>query len=162
MSVTTMRWFPDVEGALRTYLRNNAYIVDLVDNRVFLGMPDNMPNTSFPCITLAEVGPGAVDPGDAPLSWELIQCDCWGLGRNKANARQVRDALIAVMESMPSGTLMDANTRAVGARTFSGGYAPDPDNGQARYRVDVYIMASRIVTGTGPDDVFPDVFESVI
>lgn len=127
MSVKT---FADVEGALRTWLRTQSEITSLVGSRVFFGYPDS---TQTPLITISRVG-GSPQTGEAPLEDALVQFDCWGGIKNKAQAAQVMTALLGVLESMTPRDL-DSSTKGYGASVESVFWSPDPTNDQARYVV---------------------------
>jgi hypothetical protein len=129
MSLT--RVYPDVEGAVRDWLRDQAAVAALVDDRVFMGVPKA---TQFPLIVVHLVGGGPVT-GDVPMSSELIQMDCWGPGRNKAVAVAVKNAVVGAIESLESGTPMNEAAVGLWARTTSNVWLPDFETDQARYVV---------------------------
>lgn len=133
MSVKT---FTDIEGGLRTWLRLQSDITAVVGTRVWFGIPEG---ATFPLIDLQRVG-GGPQEGEAPLDDALIQFDCWGAGKNKAQAWAVTAALLGVLESMTPQQLA-AGVYGYGVSVESVIFLPDPANSQARY------VVTALVTG---------------
>lgn len=143
MTVIT-RSYPDVEGALRTWLRTIPDLTSLVSTRDFFAIPDN---TDWPLIVVTLVG-GGPQRTNPPVLDALIQFDCWGSPRpdgkaQKDEAASVMMTLVGVLESLQSGTNLNADTQAMGASVESMNWVPDPDTNQARYVVTATISAKK-------------------
>ena len=130
-----MSAWPDVEGAVRSWLRADTGVQAVVAQRVFFGVPK--PDPVFPLAVVQRVGGGAA-PGDAPLDEALVQIDCWGSfhdngNGNKASAWSLAAAVRTALE-VDNDTLIATGVRAVIAvETIA--WAPDPDNDRPRYIV---------------------------
>lgn len=139
--MTAITVVPDIEGALRDWLRTVTSITTLVANRVFMGYPRGEPE--LPLIALKQVG-GAMDAGEAPTVVAVIQFDCWGAGQNKSQANDVKLALIGALFDLRGGTPLTAAVRALGATVLNAFWSPDPLSNQARYVVDAQVQAIAI------------------
>jgi hypothetical protein len=128
MSVKT---FPDIEGAMRTWLQAQTEMTVLIADRDFFGYPESS-KTQTPLIVMQRIGGGPL-PGEAPIDLALLQFDCWGGVRNKAQANQVALALIGVLASMTAQQLSGAFV--YGCSVGSSIWSPDPESDQARYVV---------------------------
>jgi hypothetical protein len=130
--------YPDVEGALRTWLRANATVNALVGQRVFFGVPKQATEQSFPLLTIARVGGGG-DPSDASVDAATIQIDCWGTidkvsGYGKKSvATELAAAVREALESLTNGGALTASVQSLGAEVVSSLWAPDPDDDRPRY-----------------------------
>jgi hypothetical protein len=140
--------WPDVEGGLRDYLRDQADVAALVDRRVFFGIPDR---PTFPLVTVRRVG-GTDDTSDAPLDRALVQIDCWGRLFNDTNPGKaahgdlaqtsaLRLAVRKALRLITSQTPLNANVVAYGAVVQSDPFLPDPDNDRPRYAVTALVTA---------------------
>jgi hypothetical protein len=134
--------YPDVEGAVRDYLRAQG----VCDGRVYFGVPDGTP--TYPLATVQRVG-GGDDTSEAPLDLALIQITVWGRqdarqhtdkaeARTEANA--VRDALYGIRRA----TALTASVIAYGAAIESDLWAPDPSD-RGRYILTALIPARAAV-----------------
>jgi hypothetical protein len=147
--------FPDVEGAVRTYLRAHTDVTALCGTRVFFAVPRQ---ATYPLVVVTRVG-GFDDTSDAPLDQALIQVDCWGdlhtdtiASPDKAQAAAV---LRAVRQAFYDLTHQPAvvsvagddphDVRLAGAQVQSDPYVPDPDNRRPRYAVTAQVTAARLV-----------------
>jgi hypothetical protein len=132
-----MTW-PDIEGALRDYLRADAGVSTLVGNRVFFGLP---PRVAFPAVIIRRVG-GGDDPSEAPIDRPLVAIDCWGKPKNKADAfalaAAVRDALTAIRRTTQDSTVL------YGANVIGAIFFPDPETDQPRYALTVDVTARAV------------------
>lgn len=143
-AVTGDDW-PDLEGALRTYLRADANLASLVGNRVFFGVPRGATEESYPLVMITRTGGGQA-PGDAPLDLALIQFDCYGKlsdvaggGRGPTTrvALAVRKALSTIrgrVELTPGVTVFDP-------RVVSMFYSPLGADDRPRYILTVQVPA---------------------
>lgn len=131
---------PDVEGAIRDWLRQQPAITALVDNRVFFGVSGDV----FPQITVRLID-GRMDLSEAPISGDLIQFDCWGpkpgTGNAKSIATAVKNTLIGVLWDLRSGTTLVTGTLCLGVYNISAIWLPDPQSNQAVYRVSATVSA---------------------
>lgn len=127
---------PDVEGAVRDALRADDDVTALVDERVFFGVPSN---PTWPLITVQRVG-GGDDPGEAPIDLALVQIDCWGAERNKAQAWAVAAAVRAWAQSVRRATALTEEVTAYAVTVESVLWAPDPTD-RPRYSITALVMA---------------------
>lgn len=135
--------YPDIEGALRTWLRGRAAITALVGQRVFFGVPDKA--ETWPLITIRRVG-GGDDPGIAPVDRALVQLDVWGdidaSGHGKkADATTLVNTLRAELSAVDRRTALTASVHALGISVESVVWLPDPDNDRPRYVVTAEVTA---------------------
>lgn len=147
---------PDVEGALRAWLRSNTPVAAIVDQRVFFGVPDKA--TTFPLLTVQRVG-GSDDTGEAYIDQALIQIDCWGRlyadtdqtkkGGDKAGCDQLRRAVRQALLSIRGATALNTDVVAYNALVISDPYSPDPADGRPRYVITAQITA-RVAVTTAP------------
>lgn len=140
-----MTAWPDVEGALRTWLRTQTDVTTIVGNRVFFGIPRKAIETTFPLVSIERVGGGA-DLSEAPVDLALIQIDCWGsLNTNgdplKATATTLVNAVRASLESVTTRTTLTTGVDVFGINVESVVWAPDPDNDRPRYAITAEVTA---------------------
>jgi hypothetical protein len=140
-----MSEFPDVEGALRAYLRADAGVSALVGQRVFFDVPRSTRESSYPLITVARVG-GGTDASDVPIDLALISIDVWGTldasgNGDKAGATAVVNAVRSALEAMNGRTTLSAGVDAFGAQEAGVVWLPDPDNGRPHYTVTAEVTA---------------------
>lgn len=139
--------WPDVEGALRTWLRTRTALTALVGQRIFFGVPRGAGESSFPLVAIQRVG-GGDDASDAPLDRALIQLDVWGQldasgnGR-KADAWAVVNALRTQLGAMGPDTTLASGVIGHGATVESVGWLPDPDSDRPRYAVTAEVTVIR-------------------
>ena len=134
---------PDVEGALRTWLRGRTAITALVGQRVFFGVPKKA--DTWPLITLTRVG-GGDDQSQAPVDRALIQIDCWGDldtsgNGKKADATTLVNTVRAELQAVDRRTALSADVDALGINVETVVYLPDPDNARPRYVVTAEVTA---------------------
>ena len=110
---------PDIEGDIRTRLRADTGVTDLVGQRVFLSTR-TLTEASFPCVIVSRVGGGDHPTSDAPIDQPLLQLDVWGPATSKQAATDVVNAVRNAL-------------RQIGAETISVIWLPDPDNRRPRY-----------------------------
>lgn len=133
--------WPDVEGALRTWLRTKTTLG--VGQRVFFGAPDDAKEADYPMITISRVGGGA-DGSDAPIDLPLIQFDVWAPLRRKDIALEAVNALRGVLSSVRSPTAVTANVVLYGAEVNTVVYLSDPADNRPRYSVTAQVTARSI------------------
>ena len=91
--------WPDIEGALREWLRADADIQAVVGTRVFFGIPRNS-SSAFPCIMITRIGGGQMT-GDAPVDNALMQFDVYGeLAEEGGGRLQVTTAALALRKTL--------------------------------------------------------------
>lgn len=83
--------WPDVEGAIRTFLRNDPGVAALVGKRVFFSVPKK---AEFPMILVTRIG-GGESAGEAPLDLALIQFDIYGKKADEAGGGRAPVAAIS-------------------------------------------------------------------
>lgn len=133
MSVETL---PDVEGGVRDALRDDAGVSALVGTRVYFGVPTS---AVWPLITITRVG-GGDDPADVPLDLGLLQIDCWGAERNKAQAWAVAAAVRSWARSIRRATDLNTEVTAYGVTVESVIWAPD-ETDRPRYSITALVTA---------------------
>ena len=126
--------YPDVEGALRTWLRARPAVQGVVAQRVWFGIPKVDP--VFPLVVVSRIG-GTNAAGDAPVDEPLVQIDCWGDihangNGNKASALGVANVVRAELLDLVNDTTIAPGVRAAIA-SVDMAYSPDPDNDRPRY-----------------------------
>jgi hypothetical protein len=126
----------DIEGAVRTALRADTAVAALVGTRVLFGVPSN---ATWPLIVVRRVG-GGDDLGEAPIDLPLLQIDCWGAERNKAQARAVADAVRDWCRSIRRATDLNTEVTAYGINVESDLWAPD-DTDRPRYVLTASVMS---------------------
>lgn len=134
---------PDVEGALRTWLRGRAAITALVGQRVFFGIPRKA--STWPLITLQRIG-GGDDQSQAPIDRALVQIDVWGAlddsgNGMKADTTTVVNTLRAELATVDRRTALNADVDCLGIVVVGVVYLPDPDNDRPRYSVTAEVAA---------------------
>ena len=135
--------FPDVEGALKQWLKAQTPILDVIGDPKFVYF--EAPDTSAAVrpaawLTFARLG-GAPPDSDIPQDIPLISFLCWG--RTRLKAAQLAGALVTVLKSIggPNGpAIMGASNelRCNVARIQLHRYQPD-QNGTAAYAVDAFL-----------------------
>lgn len=134
------RTFVDIEGGLRDYLRTLTALTNLVEQRIFLGIPSS--GTDFPFIQMSRVGGGP----DllTPLDNAEISFSCWGA--DKAEAAEVAAALVSELESLQAGTEIASGLKCGGASVLLWLWSPDTstDKPTARYVIDARITAKAV------------------
>lgn len=151
--------FPDVEGAVRSYLRAHADVVAVASNRGYFAVPTN---PTWPLYVVTEVGTFEAE-SDAPVDDVTIRIDCWGdvhAGTEnhpkKGQARALRDAVRQALHDLhhhPVDIDLAATSdraaqtvRLDGARVQSALYVPDPTDSRPRYAITASVTARKLVT----------------
>jgi hypothetical protein len=135
VSTITPEDWPDIEGALRNYLRDSLDLAKTdVGSRVFFGVPRDSRN-SFPCIALSRIGGGQA-LGDAPLDNALIQFDVYGLKADDGGGRNavtvVALALRKALSTIRGRTRLDDSVVAWDPRVSTQVYSPMPADDRPR------------------------------
>lgn len=125
--------WPDIEGALRTWIRAEPTITSIVSTRVFFATPPDASEATYPLIKLFRVGGGDSGSSDAPIDEAQIQFDCEAKLRDKATALALKNALRSLLFSVRSPTAITANVVLFGAGVTTDLYLPDPADGRPRY-----------------------------
>lgn len=125
----------DIEGAIRTALRADSGVSAIVAQRVHFGVPTN---PTWPLVTVQRVG-GGDDPSEAPIDLPLVQIDCWGAERNKAQARALADAVRAWCRTIRTATDLDTITTVYGVNVDSDIWTPDATD-RPRYSITCSVM----------------------
>jgi len=136
---------PDIEGALRTWLRAQAAVTAAVGQRVFFGVPKGAAETSFPLITVQLVD-ARDDDSEAPLTQAVVQIDVWGTiddsgNGKKAECTTVVNTVRSVLRTVRGRTALTATVAAFGIDVIGMAWAPDPDNDRPRYVVTAEVTA---------------------
>jgi hypothetical protein len=140
----TVDAFPDTEGAIRSWLRDQLAVRAVVGNRVFFGVPKAATEATFPLVTVQLVST-VPDPSEAPIDRSLIQIDCWGSldasgNGQKAAATALVNTIWALLHSITQPTPMGTVT-VFGANVESVTWLPDPANDRPRYVLTAEVTA---------------------
>lgn len=134
--------WPDVEGAMRDFLRADTGLVALVGNRVFFGAPRE---PTYPMILITRVGGGQAR-GEAPIDNALLQLDVLGKlasepGGGKGPVTTAALALQKAVSRIKNGTKLVSNVTAWDAQIVSSFYSPDPITDRPRHIITVMVPA---------------------
>ena len=134
--------WPDIEGALRTYLRADTDLAALIGQRVYFGIPRDSTN-AFPCVRITRVG-GGQDPSQAPLDLALIQFDVYGKtsdeeGGGRGPTTIVKNALKKALSKIQGETRLDANVVAWDTDVRADMYTPLPADDRPRFMLTVLV-----------------------
>ncbi len=133
---------PDVEGGMRTFLRNDTDVQAVLDQRVFF-RPDV--GAEFPLAAVYRVG-GGEDPGEAPVDRAVIQIDVWGNLRNKAECFDAYQAVRKALSKPRSRTVLKTGVVAHGTiQVTDVRYLPDPEDNRPRYAITALVTATSTV-----------------
>jgi hypothetical protein len=137
--------FPDVEGGIRTYLRNDADVAAIVGSRVFFGIPKGATESTFPLVTVARIGGGS-DTSDAPVDLALVSVDCWGTiddsgHGDKAGATALVNSVRSALERMNGPTQLSGSMYGFGVQEAGVVWSPDPDNDRPHYALTAEVSA---------------------
>lgn len=132
---------PDVEGAVREYLRQNARTTAVVGQRILLGV-DNP--SGFPVVSLQRIGGGfAATDAEGLVDYALLQVDVWGDVHAKASAWAATSAVVvALRQDLAAGGGYTAAGKATlkGAEVQSWLFSPD-ESERARYIITAQVVA---------------------
>lgn len=118
---------PDVEGALRSWLRTHPRLA-VLGTRVFFGIPEG---TSYPLVTVARIGGGSYDP----------RLSLSAYADSKNSAADVAQRIAAAVEGIEN-TSLAAGVLAQGASVDTILWQPDQPDGKPRYIIDITIFVS--------------------
>lgn len=128
---------PDMEAAMRRYLRADTGLAALVGNRVFYDIPTD---TAFPLVVVSRVG-GGDDNGEAPVDLAVMRFAVWGNLNARAATNATVNALRSALRSIRGSTLLASGVRAFGATVDTVLYQPDPETGRPRFIVTARVTA---------------------
>lgn len=141
MSDAVITW-PDVEDAVRQYLRNWPALNDIIDRRVFFGVPKK--DARFPMLTIMRVG-GGDDTSEAPVDNALIQVQVWGRvpteGGGKAECTHMALLVRQALSELRSRTSVTTDVDLCGATVANVVWVPDPADDRPRYIVTATVTA---------------------
>jgi hypothetical protein len=146
MPVVGDAW-PDIEGALRTYLRADPGLATLISSRVYFAIPPDSAG-KFPCIKITRVG-GGQDPSQAPLDLALIQFDVYGKTSNEEGGGRgpttlVLNALRKALSTIQGATALDDKVMAWDADVRAVFFSSLPADDRPRFIVTVSVPARAI------------------
>lgn len=135
---------PDIEGGVRTWLREQAPVTALVGQRIFFGVPKKATEGSFPMLVVARVG-GALDESEAPVDRPLVQIDAWGSldasgNGMKAQTTTLVNTVRSLLAAVRGRTALSADVDAFGFDEQSCVWLPDPDNDRPRYSITTEVI----------------------
>lgn len=138
MSTDTPEDWPDIEGALRTWLRQDPGLAALIGNRVFFGIPRNSEG-AYPCIMITRIG-GGQQSSEVPLDNALIQFDVYGekadkLGGGRKSTTMVALALRKALSRIRGETRLDEEVVAYDPRITSQIFSPLPGDDRPRIMI---------------------------
>lgn len=154
---------PDVEGALRDYLRADILCQTVFNGRVFFGFNDS----AYPAATLMRIG-GGMDASEANVDHALIQIDVWGEVRSKANCWAATSAVLAALRNLREGYDVAGKAKIYSTGAKSWAWLPDPASERSRYSVTVTVTGlpsdefARLVAMSGSHLVDDDGDEIVV
>lgn len=136
---------PDIEGALRTWLRAQPAVTAIVGQRVFFGVPKAATEASFPMLTVQLVA-GADEESDAPVDRSTVQVDVWGSLDESGNGRKAEctalmNAVRAAFRDVRGRTPLTAAVAAFGLNVVGRLWLPDQDNDRPRYVLSVEVTS---------------------
>jgi Protein of unknown function (DUF3168) len=134
--VSSVDLWPDVEGALRTWLRDDPTMLAVVNRRVFFGVPAQ--GALFPLITISRVG-GGENSSEAAIDEAAIQFSVWGQARADCTAAML--ALRAALHKIRGRTALTGAVTAYGATINSVVWQPDPADARPRFIVTALVTA---------------------
>jgi hypothetical protein len=131
---------PDVEGALRAYLRAESTVSALFGSRVFFGV-DNP--SAYPVCTITRIG-GGLDGGVAEglMDVALIQVDVWGDVRRKQDAFDGMAVVLGALQRIQRYTDY-AGVILHGANVQSWAFLSDEAE-RPRYSITVQVIAGSV------------------
>jgi hypothetical protein len=130
--------FPDVEGGMRKFLRDDTGVSTLVGNRVFFGVPKS--GAQFPLITVRRTG-GSDDISEAPIDLAVMSISCWG-STTKQQAWDVTAAVRRALHSIREKTQTLPSVYVHGASVDGVIWSPDPEDDRPRYIVTARVTAT--------------------
>src|SRR5688572_25728630 len=139
MSTADPEEWPDIEGALRTWLRADPDIQSFFGQRVFFGAPRHTTTESFPMIVITRIG-GGQRSGDAPMDMPMLQLDVYGRKADEASGGRLAvtqgSALLRkVLSKMRGETRLDDDTVAWDPRVTTVVFSPLPGDDRPRMMV---------------------------
>lgn len=133
------RYAPDVEGAVKAWLKGVSYVNTYFGGRIGLRFGSDVEN---PHLSLQEIDFGE-DASTAPLYSSLIQLDVWGNVRDRASATIGRNHVARAVRNLTHRTQVAGTDVALHGATLVGSrYLPDPSDEQPRYAMTVRFVAS--------------------
>ena len=139
--------WPDIEGAMRTYLRNDAGVAAIFNGRVFFSVPKKA-GTLFPMVLVTRIG-GGESAGEAPLDLALLQFDVIGkkpdeVGGGKGPVTLGSLAVKKAISKIRGRLELVPGVTAFNSRIASTFYSPLP--GDDRPRIIITAVIPSIVT----------------
>lgn len=120
---------PDVEAAVRAWLRAQPTITALVGSRSFVGIPAQ--DVTFPFLSLTRIGGGAQPhvPWDEPQ----VSIDCWAAPAaagvkgypNRPAAQVLAAAVAAAIRALNGPVAAGAGAWLIGGQVLGVAWAPD-------------------------------------
>ena len=131
MSESTL---PDVEGAVRAYLRATGSVSAVFGTRIFFGVDDP---SAYPVAVIQRIG-GGLDTTEGLHDVALLQVDVWGDVHDKATAFNGTSVVIAALSTCRN--YETATTRLIGCNVQSWAFLPD-ESERSRYSLTVQCYA---------------------
>lgn len=144
MTTATPEQWPDIEGALRTYLRADTDLAALISNRVFFGVPRDSTD-AFPLVMITRIGGGQTS-SEVPLDNALIQFDVYGKKSEESGGgrKAVTDIALALRKALSTirgRTRLDSTVVAFGVVVSSQVFSPLPGDDRPRYLMTVTVSS---------------------
>jgi hypothetical protein len=131
--------YPDVEGAMKDWLKLQPEIISEIASRVVLRAAADL---AFPHIVVGRIG-GGDTASNVPVDVCLLQLDVWGEPRDRAGCTSAKLALRSALSRIQSRTLLRPGVYAHGvARVTEDRYLPDPSDNRPRYALTVEVTAT--------------------
>lgn len=130
--------WPDIEGAMRDWLRTDPGLTALIDKRVFFGVPRDSED-AFPCIMITRIG-GGERSGDAPMDQPMLQLDVYGKKADQPGGGRRTTTLVALelrkaLSRMRGRTRLNDDVVGWDARVTTQVYSPLPGDDRPRIMI---------------------------
>lgn len=126
---------PDVEDAIRTWLRGLTEVTALVDHRVWWSAD---PRSDFPYLVVSLVG-SPPETSDAPIVHRTLQIDAIDTERQRTRCFAVIAAVESALLSIRQPVALSTDVVCYGAVVQSVLYLPDPGSAAPRYTMTVEV-----------------------
>lgn len=127
--------WPDIEDGVRQYLRDWPGLDDIIDRRVFFGVPKSATESQFPMITVFRVA-GSEDGGEAPVDLATVQVQVWGSrSGGKRECTTMLNLVRQAFSELRARTHVTDDVDLFGATVQNVTWVPDPADDRPRYIV---------------------------
>lgn len=161
MTTTVPEEWPDIEGAIRTWLRADTDFQAFFAQRAFFGVPRKTTSSSFPMVCITRIG-GGNQSGEAPMDMPMLQLDVYGqkaddVGGGRLQVTRGVQVLRKVLSKMRGETRLDDDTVAWDPRVSTVVFSPLPGDDRPRMMVMAIIPCMKISVEASSGDPLLDV-----